>query len=80
MPLVSVVQRSDGLKVMSVKESYVEFVARMKAEGWKVHKFMCHDAKFVAKALHRWYDSRVHVLSKEHYPGYENEFWYKERV
>jgi len=61
-------------------ESYVEFVARMKAEGWTVHKFICHDAKNMARALHRWYDARTMVLSKEHYPGRENEFWYRERV
>ena len=80
MPLVSVVERSDGLKAMSVVESYAEFSARMRADGWVVHKFMCRDAVSVSRALHRWYDPVVHVLSKEHYPGYENEFWYKERV
>jgi len=61
-------------------ESYIEFVARMKAEGWLVHKFMCFNPKSVKNALHRWYDPVHHVLSKEHYPGRENEFWYKERV
>ena len=61
-------------------ESYAEFSARMKAEGWLVHKFMCHNPKSVKNALHRWYDPLIHVLNKEHYPGYENEFWYKERV
>jgi len=80
MPLVSVVERSDGLKTMSVTESYAEFSARMKAAGWVVHKFICYDPKAVSRNLHRWYDARTMVLSKEHYPGRENEFWYKERV
>ena len=61
-------------------ESYEVFSARMKAAGWVVHKFMCHDAVAVSRALHRWYDPIRHVLSKKHYPGRENEFWYKERV
>ena len=61
-------------------ESYEVFSARMKAAGWVVHKFMCHDAVAVSRALHRWYDPVRHVLSKEHYPGRENEFWYRERV
>ena len=80
MPLVGVVERSDGLKTMSVTESYEVFSARMRAVGWVVHKFMCYDPKAVSRALHRWYDPVRHVLSKEHYPGRENEFWYKERV
>ena len=80
MPLVSVVQRSDGLKTMSVTESYAEFSARMIADGWKVKKFNCYDPVAVKNALHRWYNALLMELSKEHYPGYENEFWYKERV
>ena len=80
MPLVSVVERSDGLKTMSVTESYAEFSARMIADGWVVHKFMCHDPVAVKNALHRWYNALLMELSKEHYPGRENEFWYRERV
>ena len=61
-------------------ESYAEFSARMKAEGWVLKKFNYREPKNVKTALHRWYDAHLTVLSKEHYPGRENEFWYKERV
>jgi len=80
MPLASIAQRMDGLKVLSVKESYEDFSARMKADGWKVKKFNCHDPVAVKNALHRWYNALLVELSKEHYPGRENEFWYRERV
>ena len=61
-------------------ESYESFSARMIAEGWKVKKFPIADKETVAHELHLWYDPRFHKLTKEHYPGRENEFWYKERV
>ena len=80
MPLVSVVQRSDGLKVMSVSESYYEFKKRMFNEGWTLRIFKCHDQKAVAQALHRWFDPSVMILSPVFYRGHENEFWYRERV
>ena len=80
IPLVGVVERSDGLKTMSVTESYEGFSARMKAEGWTVKKFNVYEPKSVKNALHRWYNALLVELSKEHYPGRENEFWYKERI
>lgn len=80
MPLVAVYQRSDGLKVMSMIESYDEFKERMQEEGWLLKKFSCYDPVAVKNALHRWYDPLFHKLSKEHYPGHENEFWYRERI
>ena len=80
MPL-AVVQRACRERMMVMpKESYVEFVARMRAEGWKVKKFPMADKETVSHELHLWYAPWFHRLSKEHYPGYENEFWYKERV
>jgi len=65
------------------QETYEQFEARMKRQGWKRKRFRIHDVsngKSFARALHNWYNPAIHQLNPESHPEHREEIWYKEKT